>query len=229
MKRVIRTLLVIIVFSGAAYGYGFKKGKIISTFDTIEESVAESSKDLVTTVPEPDGVGGEQIIDSGEINEDGNIVHHIKGGETLFTIGLQYDVLWTTIAKANNIDENTPLIADQTLIIPITKSGSFVDEETLSIDAEQVSEVQTHVDNGKYLWRLDPVATVREDTPVEYHLKNDDTYTLNSLDTVAGKSTVEVSHDDKILTIELSQPGIKGEKGVWFISNIKSSYNDNNE
>lgn len=235
MKRVINTLILILICSGVSYLYGYQKGSQTNTVqnDTptdqspITESISVPETPVVETVP--DSVGGGALIDASEINEDGNIVHHIKKGETLFTIGLQYDVLWTTIAAANNIDENTPLIEGASIIIPITKSGNLTEEETLSFDDSQVSTIQAHVDNGKYLWRKDPVATVREETPTEYHLKNDDTYTLSSLDTVAGKAVVEVSHDNQSITIELLQPNVKGDNGVWFISNIKRRYNSTNE
>jgi len=45
------------------------------------------------------------------------IVHVVQAGETLFTIGLKYDMVWTKIAAANNI-AGTTVYAGQRLTIP---------------------------------------------------------------------------------------------------------------
>ena len=46
----------------------------------------------------------------------------VKSGDTLYRIGLKYNLLWTTIAKANNITDGNKIYAGQSLCIP--KDGS---------------------------------------------------------------------------------------------------------
>src|SRR5690606_16638010 len=47
----------------------------------------------------------------------GGTVHIVQRGETLFTIGLRYNMVWTKIAAANGI-AGTTVYAGQQLIIP---------------------------------------------------------------------------------------------------------------
>ena len=44
--------------------------------------------------------------------------HTVAYGETLFKIGLKYGLLWTTIAKANNITDGNKIYAGTKLCIP---------------------------------------------------------------------------------------------------------------
>ncbi len=47
----------------------------------------------------------------------GNLTHTVRRGETLFTIGLRYNLRWTTIMAANNLP-NERIYVGQQLIIP---------------------------------------------------------------------------------------------------------------
>lgn len=47
--------------------------------------------------------------------------HTIQPGETLYKIGLKYNLLWTTIADANNISNPNKIYAGQKLCIPETQ------------------------------------------------------------------------------------------------------------
>lgn len=49
---------------------------------------------------------------------DSNLTHTVRRGETLFTIGLRYNLRWTTIMAANNLP-NERIFAGQQLIIPV--------------------------------------------------------------------------------------------------------------
>lgn len=50
--------------------------------------------------------------------------HTVAWGETLYKIGLKYDLLWTTIAKANDITDGNKIYAGQKLCIPKTDGTS---------------------------------------------------------------------------------------------------------
>jgi hypothetical protein len=50
--------------------------------------------------------------------------HTVAWGETLFKIGLKYNLLWTTIAKANDIVDGNKVYAGQKLCIPKTGSST---------------------------------------------------------------------------------------------------------
>jgi len=53
----------------------------------------------------------------------GNLTHVVQRGETLFTIGLKYNLNWTTIQAANNLP-GTTIFAGQTLAIPTGESAA---------------------------------------------------------------------------------------------------------
>lgn len=50
--------------------------------------------------------------------------HTVAWGETLFKIGLKYNLLWTTIAKANNITDGNKIYAGTKLCIPASDTGT---------------------------------------------------------------------------------------------------------
>jgi LysM repeat protein len=53
----------------------------------------------------------------------GNLTHIVQRGETLFTIGLKYNLSWTTIQAANNL-AGTTIFAGQSLNIPTGESAA---------------------------------------------------------------------------------------------------------
>lgn len=56
--------------------------------------------------------------------------HTVAWGETLYKIGLKYGLLWTTIAKANNITDGDLIYAGQKLCIPATSTTTATPTKT---------------------------------------------------------------------------------------------------
>jgi LysM repeat protein len=52
----------------------------------------------------------------------GQVIHIVQSGETLFTIGLRYDMTWTKIQAANNL-VGTTVFTGQRLVIPVSGSN----------------------------------------------------------------------------------------------------------
>lgn len=180
---------------------------------TEANQIPEESTQITETNPV------ETVEESTNSNES-QITHVVSAGETLFLIGLKYDVLWTTIATANNITENTPLKDGTKLIIPINKEGKVSKSETLNIDGEESKKTQEAVKYGEQQWRKDVMEVVRRTIPVDYHLINSDTLSLAAQDKNAGTATVEVAQENKKIIVELVQPQEKGDNGVWYIAKI---------
>lgn len=57
-----------------------------------------------------------------ESNESGEVIHVVQSGETLFLIGLKYNLRWTVIQAANNL-VNTVVYPGQQLVIPKPSAG----------------------------------------------------------------------------------------------------------
>src|SRR5689334_11035100 len=51
-------------------------------------------------------------------DSSGNVIHVVQAGETLFSIGLKYGMVWTKIQAANNL-AGTTVYAGQQLVIPV--------------------------------------------------------------------------------------------------------------
>jgi lipoprotein-anchoring transpeptidase ErfK/SrfK len=66
----------------------------------------------------------------------GEVIHIVQPGETLFKIGLKYNLTWTTIRAANGI-VGTKIYAGQRLIIPNKGSGSEVVNDATSSAIEE--------------------------------------------------------------------------------------------
>ncbi|MCC6191108.1 MAG: LysM peptidoglycan-binding domain-containing protein [Anaerolineales bacterium] len=66
-------------------------------------------------IPDPNAPAGPPPADTG--SPAGGVTHIVQPGETLFAIGLKYNLVWTRIQAANNL-AGTTVFAGQRLIIP---------------------------------------------------------------------------------------------------------------
>jgi LysM repeat protein len=80
-------------------------------------------------------------------------VHVVQGGETLFRIGLQYNVPWDTIVRANNITNPNTIYIGQELVIPGPAESQKKEAEPSSKGA--AAAPATHVVRpGETLFRI---------------------------------------------------------------------------
>ncbi|MDW8325756.1 MAG: LysM peptidoglycan-binding domain-containing protein [Anaerolineales bacterium] len=109
----------------------------------------------------------------------GNLTHTVRRGETLFTIGLRYNLRWTTIMAANNLP-NERIYVGQQLIIPVgaaaieaaqaatlapVVSKSPVPGYTGKYFLVDLSEQRLYAFEGETLVRSTAVSTGRRRTP----------------------------------------------------------------
>ncbi len=84
----------------------------------------DNTQQLVPTVPPPQPTPAPlaqqtpQVVPTAAVNAQGNIVHTVKSGETLFSIGRLYNVNPYAIAAANNIPYPYVIYPGQQLTIP---------------------------------------------------------------------------------------------------------------
>lgn len=223
MKRGFITLLFLVVAIYAAYRYGIIQGK-----KNTQSPAAQTTTSAQIPVPVPAPVSdpapapAPAPADSPTTSAgDGQYsTHTVQAGETLFTVGLKYNLMWTSIAQLNNMTENQALVVGQVIKIPLNSTGQKINEEILSVSSDDSKLAQEQFKNGQNKWRSDPIAVVRQTAPIDYHLKNDDTYALVSLDKQNGQAKVGVTHDGQIIDFDLTQPQEKGDNGVWYITKI---------
>lgn len=146
----------------------------------------------------------------------------VRKGDTLFLIGLKYNLPWLKIAELNNLTEPYTLKEGQVLKIP--KAKEVAKKTEIEIDLEKEKEFQFEVEAGKESWRLDPVEVVKATSPASFQFTALDSYNLISKDLEKGEALVEVkkSQNSKTIVYEVNliQPVKKGEGGIWAISSI---------
>lgn len=149
-------------------------------------------------------------------------VHTVESGETLYSIGKEYALLWSTIAAYNGMDDNTVLTPGMNIKIPLNEKGEVTHIEHLPppTDAEK-EHIRQSIKLGTEAWYADPVLVVRRTTPTEYHLKNDDLYTVINLVYADGTAMIEVQHDTRKLQIALAQVD-PGKGNGWYITTIET-------
>ncbi len=143
--------------------------------------------------------------------------HKVAAGESMSSIGSEFDLNWITLAEANGLssDDADKIKVGQVLIIPKNNQISY------TVNAAKAQEIQTKVDGGKDAFRLSAADTAKSDAPSAYGLAVTDTFTQKTIDTTAGTATVIGIHNGKNYEIKLTQPATKGEKGIWAIASIK--------
>jgi LysM repeat protein len=93
-----------------------------ATEATAVPSGQDTTQQLVPTVPPPQATlepqQTPQVMPTAAVNAQGNVVHTVKSGETLFSIGRLYNVNPYSIAAANNIPYPYVIYPGQQLTIP---------------------------------------------------------------------------------------------------------------
>jgi len=94
--------------------------------------VGKASRPAEMPTPEPTATAAAELPaetatpaateDAATATPPAGTTHTVQHGETLFSIGLKYDLLWTTIQKANGLPDAT-IYSGQQLFIPASNSG----------------------------------------------------------------------------------------------------------
>lgn len=215
IKKFIYFVLLISIGVGA-YFFGFNNGRE-------KEILKKTSTKNSTSAQQAANKPSENNLQTA--TTDGFQEYTVAENDTLFTIGLKFDILWTHIAKANGIDENTPLFIGQKLKIPTNESDQATiqneDTQTFEMDLTAAQAEQSKVNSdGTDSWRRDPVEVARREAPTSFNLAPGDPYSLVATDTQKGTATVFLQKDEKSYTFSLIQPVDKGENGIWKIEKI---------
>lgn len=148
--------------------------------------------------------------------------HTVEKGETLHTIGLKYNLRWSSIADLNGLTESTPIVEGDVLLLPITKSGHIIEVRVVTVDLTTAQNAQNDARFSGVTWRLDPVEVVRSSAPTELGIKHDTALEIESRDDTTGTAIIKASIDGSLRRVFLSQPVVKGSSGVWFVTKTES-------
>lgn len=162
------------------------------------------------------------ILNSDKLSQPSKI-HQVEQGETLFPVGLKYNVQWTLIAQANGLAEPYVIKAGENLIIPDYDDSQKIPHITYTYDQDKAKNIQSQEDSGKSSGRTDPLSVAKLETSPAFGLKNSDNFVLKSKDVLKGEAVVTATSTDKNYQIKLIQPETKGEKGIWVISEVRPS------
>lgn len=236
--KTLGTIIVFVLLSGATAYFAAKSVTLekqltkrtptqstesVSPIPTDEPTASPSPLPTVaTSSPTPSATGTVSVDLPDKLNDDDRIVafaqtHTVAEGDTLFPIGVQYNVNWERIAEANALKDPYPLSIGQTLIIPKVDAGAVVVEYTL--DTDRATRAQSQVTAGQTKWRTDPVTTAQLELRGAYGIIGSDAFEEIAQDRTSGKASVRVTHltdgQTEEFIVELSQPLTKGADGIW--------------
>jgi hypothetical protein len=212
-KKIILTILLFILIfgigSGAGYFYGKKKQKALDTPPAQVEGATDQSQPT------------EQIQDSAQA--DTNFTDYtVLDGDTLFKIGLKFNMPWTQIAKDNNLSENSVIKTGMILKIANPNSSTSTGtEKTFTIDQTLAQQNQDKVNQNQETWLLDPVSVAKKDANGVFGITDTDSFNLKSKNITSGEAIVEITHSADIYQATLTQPVDKGPNGIWAVKTIK--------
>lgn len=149
----------------------------------------------------------------------------VQSGDTLYPIGLKYDLAWERIAEANGLVEPYKLAIGQTLIIPTVDVKEQLFAIRFSTDPTRAQALQKEAEQGKNTWRLDPVATAQAEATGYFGLATTDDFRLGSRDDQKGTAQIVANRliDGQISSYEISvvQPTTKRSAGIWTLAQIQ--------
>ena len=147
----------------------------------------------------------------------------VQDGDTLFKIGLKFNMPWTDIAKVNNLSENSVIKTGMVLKIPNldTTSDAGLEQKTFTIDQTTAQASQDKVNNNEETWRLDPVSVAKKETNGVLGISENDVFNLKSKNFTSGEAIVEITVGTQIYQAVLIQPVDKGPNGIWVAQSVK--------
>jgi len=184
-------------------------------------------RNVALTTPTPSVDSSPNTTPPSTSNEQ---THIVKKGDTLYSIGLKYNMQWTVIAKYNDLNENAALIEGQKIIIPTTNQSKTIQAHEYKVPAsseeqQSLQSAQDYANAGSdaLSYRLDPIQVVQRSLLLSrFAFSASDIYVISNIDKTNGSATIEVTHDDSLYIVYLNQPLVKGDKGVW--TPIKVTY-----
>jgi len=206
-------LILILTAAGLVFGYyyGKNKGINIGYQQAKSESEKTDSKEKETT---------KKAEESGQSNEK---EYTVESGDTLFSIGLKFDLPWTEIAEVNGLTEESIIVEGQKLKIPTVQGASTENgAKEYEINQADQEKYQEDTDSGKNIWRLDPVEVAKKLVPDAFGITSSDGFNLISKNTSVGEAEVEINHKGQLFTAKLIQPVEKGDDGIWTVQSVKS-------
>jgi LysM repeat protein len=174
--------------------------KNYSNFTTPQTNTAEQPSNIVK-VSEP---SISNIVNSQ--------IYSVKQGDTLYSIGKNFNMLWTVIAKVNNLEENSTLFVGQNLTIPSENEAKTVQSRTDTIIADQeeqdnLKSAQEYALAGKETLSYRKITTEvvkKSRLLIKYNFTANDIYIEKSIDLEAGIAIVEITHDESLYTVTLN-------------------------
>jgi len=193
-----------------------------STSETVAPTMPDTTTQPSTTKPSTtvnDGEASPLVNKNRASNPDKSYL--VKSGETLYPIGLKFNLDWTIIAKANGLSDSNNIQAGIILVIPDYDVDTKKITINYSIDTDKATTLEKNISLGKELWRQDPLEVAKKETYPCFKLSSTDTFTLGSKNIEKGIAQVSAVKDNLNYEIGLVQPVTKTADGIWTISYVK--------
>lgn len=196
--RIAITFVTVIAAAVASYWYSYR-------FELQKLSPTDAPTSNATDTPQTD------IKQAVALNPQPHKEHLVTPGDTLYSISKQYGLLWSTVSAYNQLADDAVIKPGMIIKIPLNEKG----------EVTRIDRLEKPTTPGTESWLNDPVMVVRRSAPDEYHFKNDDTFTITSLDYTAGTAMIEVVHDGRFVYVSLSQ-FTPGKGNGWYITQLET-------
>lgn len=182
------------------------------TFVGASPSPSVTASDTTTPTTTPVYLASDAV--SGPSN-----VYTVALGETLFTIANKNELSWEALVKVNNLVDPNKITAGQQLVIPSADANKKLYVDFVLNDA-RAQNAQTLADAGKNPERIDALKVAQKDAANLFGIASSDVASIDNSGNTEGTTAVLVTHEGKSYHIDLTQPLIKGAKGIWAVVKV---------
>lgn len=187
--------------------------------DNIKQVLDEFLKGPESPYENPGVPSGTQLI-SYELKED--VLYVNFSSEYSKATKDQVRALVTTLTELPNINGVQILVEGQKLkSLGMTPIKREVVLGAVKYSMDWLKNIQAKVDEGKQLWRTDPLSVMRTEGGIVGFGSGDD---FNMIKRGDGFAQIDVSSLGKGYIITLKQPVKKGNTGVWVIDNVSAKF-----
>lgn len=148
-------------------------------------------------------------------------VYVIGKGETLFGIGVKFELDWKLIVLANGLESENVVQTGKKLVIPKLSHETDYYRINFLLDEDNASTLNRELKDVRESEKYDPILVAKDLAIPYFSIDETDEFSLLEQDNSRGIALVKAKATDKENIIGLFQPKQKGERGFWALLYIE--------
>ena len=225
MNVSVNVIIVVIVI------FGFLTGSSLYFYNKNKPSIkgSENSQEFSAELPNSKLTGQAEIVDKNTVpaEDRGRVtfpanVYTVGKGETLFAIGVKFQVNWQLIVLANGLENENSIQYGKKLVIPKLSNETDYYRVDFTINEDNASNLNRELRDQETSDYYDPKLVARNFAVPYFGVSESDEFNLIEQDNSRSTALVEAKSSTRTNLIGLYQPKQKGEKGFWAILYIEN-------